>query len=117
MGSLTYSVRGALPIQLDDRVLAHLQVVVASKLRLRQSFFLSWVEDSRKGGGRSSIWMDATIQARFTYETNQRHQLNKAWLDAMMLSANSAGGLLVCEEPTQLSLASEPPFRRIAPAA
>ncbi len=107
MGSLTYPLRGFSPLAIDDRVLAHLQVVIGTKLRQRQSFFLSWVDDSKKGGGHTSIWIDPTMQLAFTYDTNQRHQINREWLEAMMASANSATGLIITGEPQGLALADD----------
>jgi hypothetical protein len=108
MGSLSYPARGSSPIEIDDRVLAHLQVVIGSKLRQRQSFFLSWVEDLAKGSGRVSIWIDPDIQLMFTYETCARHRINRPWLESMMASANSANGLLMGVEPRELALAVTP---------
>ncbi len=88
-------------------MLAHLQVVIGSKLRQRQSFFLSWVDDSKKGAGHTSIWIDPTMQLAFTFDTNQRHQINRQWIEAMMVSANSGAGLLITVEPRAQALAQE----------
>jgi hypothetical protein len=107
VGLLTYPMRGLPPMNIDDRALAHLQVVIGSKLRQRQSFFLSWIDGSKKGGGHTSIWIDPTIQLAFTYDTNQRHHINRSWLDSMMASANSATGLLITDEPQGLAIADE----------
>jgi hypothetical protein len=103
LGSLSYPVRGTYPVSIDDRTLAHLQVVIGSKLRLRQSFFFNWIDDLGTGGGRTSIWIDSTIQLTFTYTANERHHINRAWLGALMESANSAQGLQLVSEPLSIA--------------
>jgi hypothetical protein len=105
MGSLSYPVHGTSPIRIDDRTLAHLQLVIGTKLRLNQAFFLSWIDDLSSGGGRTSIWIDSAIQLRFVYDTNRRQQINRVWLESMMTSANSVQGLLLSEEPVLQLLA------------
>ena len=41
MGTMYYG-GSAMPIRIDDRALAHLKVVLATKLRRNESFTLSW---------------------------------------------------------------------------
>ena len=54
MGTLTYS--GAV-VEFDDRLLAHLQIVIIQKLRRGDSFAMSWIDSVAVGNGRSSIWL------------------------------------------------------------
>ena len=111
MGSLRYAVRGTSPILIDDRTLAHLQIVIGTKLRLQQAFFFSWIDDVHSGGGRTSIWIDTRMQLSLSYDTDQRSSINRVWLEALMLSANSPQGLLLIAEPNTLHLAdkTDPP--------
>src|SRR5690242_8838771 len=54
MGQLIY---GSTTYALDDRVLAHLQVVVSMKLRRGENFFVSWRSSTADGSGRQSVWI------------------------------------------------------------
>jgi hypothetical protein len=101
MGILSYGSGVQHPIEFDDRTLAHLQVVIGSKLRQRQSFFFSWLESVDGGGGRGSIWIDAAIPLGFAYASAQRYKTNREWLEVLMISANSVNGLQLTPEPQE----------------
>jgi len=47
VGKFTY--QSGPRIDIEDRTLAHLQVVIANKLRRNESFIFSWREDVRAG--------------------------------------------------------------------
>jgi hypothetical protein len=66
MGMLLYG--AALTVTFDDRVLAHLQFVIAAKLRRHDSFFFSWGDNPNIGGGRSAVWMNHSIPILFHYD-------------------------------------------------
>ncbi len=95
MGALLYGDRRH-RIDIDDRTLAHLQVIVGSKLRRREPFFFTF--DGR-GGTRSSVWISTSVPLHFTYLGARPPALNRRWLDALMASANSAHGLVLIAEP------------------
>jgi hypothetical protein len=97
MGTLFYSETGT-PIQIEDRTLAHLKVAITTKLRRGESFTLSWQHRSDQPRGRSTIWMHPTIPLRFVFDEPERPDLNKVWLDQLMRSANSTGGIQLVEE-------------------
>jgi hypothetical protein len=101
MGVLNYGTSSPHPIEFDDRTLAHLQVVIGSKLRQRQSFFFSWLESVDGGSGRGSIWIDAAIPLTFSYKTSQRFTINREWLEILMTLANSSSGLQLAPEPEE----------------
>ena len=98
MGELIYGTSSA-TVAFDDRALAHLQVVMGSKLRRLESFFFTWANGVEHGGGRDSIWVDGAIPLRFLYATNARETLNRAWIELLSTSANSATGLQFLDEP------------------
>lgn len=98
MGTLTYDSK--LVATFDDRVLAHLQVVIWSKLRRGEQFAFTWVDSQRPGLGRTSIWISPSISLSFDYYGSKMPQLNTLWVDALTKSANSASGLQVLPEPT-----------------
>jgi hypothetical protein len=99
MGILNYGAGAHHPIEFDDRTLAHLQVVIGSKLRQRQAFFFSWLEPADGGSGRGSIWIDAAIPLTFHYTSSGRFTTNREWLEILMMSANSTVGLQLTLEP------------------
>src|SRR4051812_28202017 len=65
MGKLTYD--STLVVDFDDRVLAHLQVVIGAKLRRNESFYFSWRDDSAVGDGRSVIWLHPSIALMYKF--------------------------------------------------
>lgn len=86
--------RGA---QFDDRVLAHLQVVMLNKLRRRESFSFSWEEPR----GLVSIWVHPSVALQFIYSGSRTPSLNRSWLELLADSANSTGGLHTLPEPPE----------------
>ena len=99
MGSLLYGNPGT-EISFDDRALMHLQVVITAKLRRRESFLFTWMDSRDAGSGRSSIWLDQTSSLLYRFAGSRTPSLNRDWIEALMLSANSAGGLYFSPEPT-----------------
>ncbi|AGW41781.1 hypothetical protein O159_17390 [Leifsonia xyli subsp. cynodontis DSM 46306] len=96
MGKLIYA--GTLEIGFEDRVLAHLQIVIGLKLRRKEGFFFSWRDEQSVGDSRSAIWVDPAIPLLFRYSGGRQPSINKAWLEALTLSSNSAQGLQLTEE-------------------
>lgn len=98
IGKLIYD---GIEVEFEDRALVHLQAVIGAKLRRGESFFLSWNDSPAIGDGRSSVWLHASIPLYFKYYGGRTPNLNRAWLDALTLSANSGQGLLLTTEPVQ----------------
>jgi hypothetical protein len=98
MGTLTYDIVSK--VDFDDRALAHLQIVIAGKLRRGESFNFSWVKDPAAGSGRTTIWMHPAIPLVYDFVGSRQPTINRVWLDVLMDSANSAGGLRLIPEPT-----------------
>ena len=96
MGTLNYDSK--LVATFDDRVLAHLQVVIWSKMRRGEQFAFTWV-DPHRSGGRTSIWVNPAISMTFDFFGSKTPTLNPAWVEALTRSANSPGGLVVVPEP------------------
>jgi hypothetical protein len=98
MGHLLY---GSPPTQLDidDRTLAHLQIVITSKLRRNESFTLTIPADATVGTGRRTLWVHCTIPIQFSYFGSRMPAINGTWIDALMRTANSTRGLYPVPEP------------------
>lgn len=105
MGSLIYGTSG-IEISFDDRVLTHLELVVNTKLRRRESFMLSWRDTPGVGDGRSSIWLDTGIPLYFRYSGSRVPLIDREWLEELVAQAGSTRGLVLGEDP-----ANEQPVR------
>lgn len=99
MGTMTYD---GLAINIDDRTLAHLQIVIVNKLRKEEGFLMSWKESVQSGSGRGSVWLDSTIPVTFKFDGSKVPEINKVWLDQLAESANSSKGLIVTSETGSL---------------
>lgn len=97
MGRIIYE--DVVRAEFDDRVLAHLQIVVGNKLRRDEPFYFSWRDGVSDGHGRTSIWVHPGATLVFKYLGGRAPSINPAWLDALMRAANSPAGLYVLPEP------------------
>jgi hypothetical protein len=97
MGKLTYD--STMSADFDDRVLAHIQLVIGAKLRRGESFYFSWRDDPQIGDGRSTIWLNPGIPLAYKYFGGRMPALNRDWIEALMSTANSATGLQIVPEP------------------
>lgn len=86
------------PIHVEDRALAHLKVVIATKLRRNESFTLSWKHPEGDPPGRSTIWLHPSIPLRFVFDDPAPPELLAEWITAMANSANSSGGITMVTE-------------------
>lgn len=96
MGLLTYD---GIEVEFDDRLLAHLHVVIVQKLRRGESFCFTWRDELTSGGGRSSLWLHPSIPLHFKFYGSRSPVLNRAWIATLSLSSNSSQGLVVSPEP------------------
>ena len=103
MGELTYDV--VFKVKFDDRSLSHLQMVIATKLRRGESFNFSWVKDPAVGAGRTTIWMHPAIPLVYDFDGSRHPSINRAWIEALMATANSTTGLVLVPEPSTVAVA------------
>ena len=95
MGSLQYD--GVL-VEFEDRLLAHLQIVIVQKIRRNESFLMSWRDSLETGDGHSAIWIHPTHNLYFKFSGGHAPAINSEWVAQLMNSANSSRGLLVMKE-------------------
>jgi hypothetical protein len=100
VGKLVYGF-GNLEVDIEDRVLAHIQLVVVAKLRRNEGFMLTWTDEAAVGDGRSSIWLHQSIPLYFKYDDNAQPSINRQWLELLTVTATSAAGLRIVEEPAE----------------
>lgn len=97
MGTIYYGGSDT-PIHIEDRALAHLKVVIATKLRRNESFTLSWRHPEDQPRGRSTIWLHPAIPLRFVFDDPEPAQLSREWIEELATSANSSGGIMLVAE-------------------
>ena len=94
MGRFVYDRDAA--VEMDDRTLAHLQVVMINKLRRQESFALTLRDDQRT----LSVWVCPQTAVQFVYSGNRWPALNREWIEELAVAANSVGGLRLLPEPS-----------------
>lgn len=102
MGTMYYGF-GRRDIEIEDRTLMHLKVVIITKLRRGESFCMSWPHGVDKGSGRSSIWLHPSIPLEFSFAGNRPATPNRAWIEALLHSANGPDGLQMLSEPAPVN--------------
>lgn len=95
MGRLIYDHIGP-AVEIDERTLAHLQVVITTKLRRHESFTLSWTRPDEFG--RTTIWIHPAIPVKFDFDDAEPTDLNRAWIQRLVDSANNGGGIILTGE-------------------
>jgi hypothetical protein len=86
----------------DDRLLLHLQHVIAMKLRRGESFTFTWISSAAGRGDRHvSVWLNPRSALTFSFFGSRPAQLNPAWLEALAFTANSTAGLQIVPEPAR----------------
>jgi len=103
MGTFIYD--NTAKVELEDRLLAHIQVVIGTKLPRSECFFFTWREDVSTGGGRRSVWLNPHTPMQFKFHGSRSPHLSRAWLDALAFTANQPGGLYIVREPEELTAA------------
>lgn len=86
------------PIYIEDRALAHLKVAIATKLRRQESFTLSWTHPEGSPRGRSTVWLHPSIPLRFVFDEPETPQLNARWIQELLTTASSSGGICLVDE-------------------
>jgi hypothetical protein len=84
-------------IRVDDRVLAHLQIVVIDKLRRQEKFVLNL----RNGHALVTMWLNAYTPMQFVYEGNRPPRINTAWIELLAGEAGLTGVLEMLPEPAE----------------
>jgi hypothetical protein len=97
MGKFIYD--STIKVDFDDRLLAHLQLVIGAKLRRGESFHFTWKDDASIGDGRTMVWVHPRVSLAYKFYGGRQPQVNRAWIEAMMYTANAPTGLYAVPEP------------------
>jgi hypothetical protein len=95
VGTLHYGSPPA-SFQIDDRALAHVELVVMAKLRRRENLSFSLVDE--KTSVRQAMWISPVTTLRFEYD-GPMPEINRLWLQDLVDTANSSSGLRLVPEP------------------
>lgn len=90
------------PIPVDDRALAHLKIVIVTKLRRGESFIVSWAGR----GGRETLWLHPSMPLRFVFREPRAPELDAAWLRSLADAATTNGGIVLPREHAGEALAA-----------
>lgn len=99
MGKLVYS--SAVKVDIEDRALSHLLVVISNKLRRGEGFNFTWRDDASVGHGRTTVWMHSQASLVYKFYGGREPSLNRTWLEALSQAANSTTGLYLVPEPAE----------------
>jgi len=97
MGTFIYE--GGPKTEIEDRALAHVQLVISAKLRRGEPFAFTWAEDMSVGGGRTTMWVHPGSSLVFKFRSNRQPEINRAWVDPLAFTANAPSGLYLVPEP------------------
>lgn len=97
MGRFIYE--GSAKVEFDDRTLAHLMLVIGTKLRRGEPFHFSWRDDTSIGDGRTTVWVHPRSSIVYKFYGSRLPKLNTAWVEALAFTANSIAGLHLVPEP------------------
>jgi hypothetical protein len=99
MGQFMYD--GLVRVEFEDRVLAHLQLVIGAKIRRGESLHFTWKDDPSIGDGRTAVWVHPRVSLVYKFYGSRRPAINSAWIDALMYTANTPAGLYLMPEPAE----------------
>jgi hypothetical protein len=89
MGRLIYA--RELVIEIDDRPLAHLRIVVMTKLRRGEPFMLQLPDPMQMG--MRSLWVAPAVPIALVFAGGRVPAIDPHWLDELITEAGSANGL------------------------
>ena len=98
MGRFIYDNSGN-SIDIEDRVLAHLRIVIMNKLRRSESFMFD--VEVADGSGRRSFWLSPSVPIQFHFFGGRQPRINREWVEELMALASGPHGLSIVPEPAE----------------
>lgn len=103
MGRLTYDGNHA-PVTIDDGILAHLKIVIGTKLRRNESFLMTWVRHDDAQDARTTIWVHPAIPLQFGFDDAAWPAIEPERIGAIMNALNASGELVLDEFVAETSV-------------
>ena len=114
MGRFIYQSAGN-SVDIEDRALAHLRIVVMNKLRRSESFMFD--VEVGDGSGRRSFWVSPCVPVQFHFFGSRPPRINREWVEELMVVASGPHGLSIVPEPAdQATPRCSPPTQQSAAA-
>ncbi|MBT2483178.1 MULTISPECIES: hypothetical protein [unclassified Microbacterium] len=96
MGKLRYD--SSLPsILIEDVELAHLKVVIGTKLRRQESFMMTWHPPGGDPGAVCSAWIHPAIPLQFAFDSESIPQVTPGHVAELMERLNATGDLVLAQ--------------------
>lgn len=95
MGTLEYN-SSRPPISVPDDILAHVKILIATKLRRQESFMMTWPSDGKRPG-RLSAWMHPSIPLVIEFDDDPAPAIDPRRIERMMARLNARGELILDE--------------------
>ncbi len=93
MGRLRYDGTSE-PILIEDETLAHLKIVIATKLRRQESFMMTW-RPSSGTDKRATVWIHPAIPLQFGFDNAEPPSVDARLVAEMMKALNATGELVL----------------------
>ncbi|MFK3676781.1 hypothetical protein ACI2IP_03585 [Microbacterium sp. NPDC090218] len=94
MGRLRYDGTSE-PILVEDATLAHLKIVIATKLRRQESFMMTWRPVNGGVDQRATVWIHPAIPLQFGFDSAEQPPVDAHLVADMMQALNATGELVL----------------------
>lgn len=94
MGKLEYN-SSRPPIEIEDVTLAHLKIIIGTKLRRQEAFMMTWLPEDKNPAGRLTVWVHPSIPLVMAFDEAAMPRIDGARIARMMESLNAHGELLI----------------------
>lgn len=94
MGRLRYDGTSD-PIRIEDTTLAHLKIVISTKLRRQESFMMTWRPVGDGPDRRATVWIHPAIPLQFGYDEAEPPTIDATLIAEMMRVLNATGELIL----------------------
>lgn len=94
MGRLRYDGTSD-PIIIEDVTLAHLKIIIATKLRRQESFMMTWVPRDGGVNRRATVWVHPAIPLQFGFDEEVPPAVDPQRISELMQHLNASGELVL----------------------
>ncbi|MCK2029548.1 MULTISPECIES: DUF7882 family protein [Microbacterium] len=94
MGRLRYDGTSD-PIIIEDVTLAHLKIIIATKLRRQESFMMTWAPRDSGPNKRATVWIHPAIPLQFGFDEEQPPAVDPQRIAELMQHLNASGELVL----------------------